>query len=433
MIFVAPALTGARVPPDARDLGRHRHGRLLILVVALVLRRALQPPRPAAKPRRQRVGADRGAAQAALGPHPQPRRVASRATPPTSAGRSRPSQRRARRPAGEGTRRGRAGRGHPEPALGRLFAVAEAYPELQADENFRQLQTELAETENRVAVSRQVYNDTVLTYNNAIQTFPGARARGPVRVHDARVLRGRGRGTTGGAGVDFSGRDRTSRPRRLRVSSERSRSPSRCGRAPAPRALTASLCSGRRRRRRRSRTARSGSASGSRSPSGRLPLRLPRHPAREGETLVFPSVAESGVAFRQGTQTSLEPGHGRHVRRRPARRHDADRLVLQTPATRHARSRSRTRCAASQSPTTTSSTSTSRSGVTSGTQSLGRLVASRGGRANPPRLGQAGVGARRRRARRARGRRCARWTSRRSSSSSCARSSRAARSPRRPG
>jgi LemA protein len=58
-------------------------------------------------------------------------------------------------------------------ALGRLFAVAEAYPELQADENFRQLQTELGETENRIAVSRQVYNDTVLTYNNAIQTFPG--------------------------------------------------------------------------------------------------------------------------------------------------------------------------------------------------------------------------------------------------------------------
>jgi LemA protein len=58
-------------------------------------------------------------------------------------------------------------------ALGRLFAVAEAYPELQADENFRQLQSELSETENRIAVSRQVYNDTVLTFNNAIQTAPG--------------------------------------------------------------------------------------------------------------------------------------------------------------------------------------------------------------------------------------------------------------------
>jgi LemA protein len=64
-------------------------------------------------------------------------------------------------------------------ALGRLFAVAEAYPELQADENFRQLQTELAETENRIAVSRQVYNDSVLTYNNSIQTFPGAVLAGP--------------------------------------------------------------------------------------------------------------------------------------------------------------------------------------------------------------------------------------------------------------
>ena len=64
-------------------------------------------------------------------------------------------------------------------ALGRLFAVAEAYPELQADENFRQLQTELAETENRIAVSRQVYNDTVLTFNNAIQTFPGVLIAGP--------------------------------------------------------------------------------------------------------------------------------------------------------------------------------------------------------------------------------------------------------------
>jgi LemA protein len=64
-------------------------------------------------------------------------------------------------------------------ALGRLFAVAEDYPELQADENFRQLQDELAQTENRIAVSRQVYNDTVLTYNNAIQTVPGVFIAGP--------------------------------------------------------------------------------------------------------------------------------------------------------------------------------------------------------------------------------------------------------------
>ncbi len=64
-------------------------------------------------------------------------------------------------------------------ALGRLFAVAEAYPELRATENFQQLQAQLSETEDKVAVSRQVYNDTVLTYHNAIQTFPGAVLAGP--------------------------------------------------------------------------------------------------------------------------------------------------------------------------------------------------------------------------------------------------------------
>ena len=57
-------------------------------------------------------------------------------------------------------------------ALGRLMAVAEAYPELRATENFQQLQAELGETENKIAVSRQVYNDTVLTYNNAVQQLP---------------------------------------------------------------------------------------------------------------------------------------------------------------------------------------------------------------------------------------------------------------------
>jgi LemA protein len=57
-------------------------------------------------------------------------------------------------------------------ALGKLFAVAEAYPQLRATENFQQLQAQLAETEDKIQVSRQVYNDTTLTYNNAIQTVP---------------------------------------------------------------------------------------------------------------------------------------------------------------------------------------------------------------------------------------------------------------------
>ena len=57
-------------------------------------------------------------------------------------------------------------------AIGRLFAVAEAYPELRATENFQQLQGQLEETETKIAVSRQIYNDAVLTYDTALETVP---------------------------------------------------------------------------------------------------------------------------------------------------------------------------------------------------------------------------------------------------------------------
>jgi LemA protein len=57
-------------------------------------------------------------------------------------------------------------------AIGRLFAVAEQYPQLRATENFQQLQAQLAETEGKIAISRQVYNDTVLTYDTALETVP---------------------------------------------------------------------------------------------------------------------------------------------------------------------------------------------------------------------------------------------------------------------
>jgi LemA protein len=56
--------------------------------------------------------------------------------------------------------------------LGRLFALSEAYPDLKASENFRQLQEELTSTENRVAYSRQAYNDAVMNYNVAVQSVP---------------------------------------------------------------------------------------------------------------------------------------------------------------------------------------------------------------------------------------------------------------------
>jgi LemA protein len=64
-------------------------------------------------------------------------------------------------------------------ALRQLFAVAEAYPELRANENFQQLQAEITGTEGQIATARQIFNDTVLNYNNAIQTFPGVIIAGP--------------------------------------------------------------------------------------------------------------------------------------------------------------------------------------------------------------------------------------------------------------
>ena len=58
-------------------------------------------------------------------------------------------------------------------ALKTLFAVAENYPDLKANQNFIQLQDELTNTENKIAYSRQHYNDVVLGFNNTIETFPG--------------------------------------------------------------------------------------------------------------------------------------------------------------------------------------------------------------------------------------------------------------------
>lgn len=57
--------------------------------------------------------------------------------------------------------------------LGKLFALAEAYPDLKANENMMQLSEELTTTENKVAFARQAYNDAVMNYNNKRETFPG--------------------------------------------------------------------------------------------------------------------------------------------------------------------------------------------------------------------------------------------------------------------
>ena len=65
-------------------------------------------------------------------------------------------------------------------ALKSLFAVAVAYPELKANQNFLGLQEELTSTEDRIAYSRQLYNDSVLGYNTRIQTFPRNLIAGPL-------------------------------------------------------------------------------------------------------------------------------------------------------------------------------------------------------------------------------------------------------------
>src|SRR5215218_4742390 len=59
-------------------------------------------------------------------------------------------------------------------ALGKLFALAEAYPDLKANQNFQQLQTELADIENKIAASRRFFNNSVQEYNTGIQQFPAA-------------------------------------------------------------------------------------------------------------------------------------------------------------------------------------------------------------------------------------------------------------------
>lgn len=68
-------------------------------------------------------------------------------------------------------------------AVKRLFAIAENYPDLKASQNFLMLQESLAGTENRIAYSRNNYNNAVMSYNTALQTFPGLLLAGPLHFH----------------------------------------------------------------------------------------------------------------------------------------------------------------------------------------------------------------------------------------------------------
>lgn len=81
-----------------------------------------------------------------------------------------------------------ASQGQLNGVLGRLMAVAEAYPDLKANQNMMQLSEELASTENRVAFARQAYNDAVMGYNNRRETFPSSVVAGMFQFAPAALL-----------------------------------------------------------------------------------------------------------------------------------------------------------------------------------------------------------------------------------------------------
>ncbi len=73
-------------------------------------------------------------------------------------------------------------------ALGRLFALAEAYPDLKANQNMMQLSEELTSTENKVAFARQSFNDSVMNYNNLREVFPNSILAGMFAFWPAQLL-----------------------------------------------------------------------------------------------------------------------------------------------------------------------------------------------------------------------------------------------------
>lgn len=81
-----------------------------------------------------------------------------------------------------------ASQGQLNGVLGRLMAVAEAYPDLKANQNMMQLSEELTSTENRVAFARQAYNDAVMGYNNRRETFPSSLVAGAFNFAPAALL-----------------------------------------------------------------------------------------------------------------------------------------------------------------------------------------------------------------------------------------------------
>jgi len=88
--------------------------------------------------------------------------------------------------------------------LGRLFALSEAYPDLKANQNMMQLSEELTSTENKVAFSRQAYNDAVTAYNTSIEVFPAVMFAGMLGFRGATLFEVEGREEREAPQVSFS-------------------------------------------------------------------------------------------------------------------------------------------------------------------------------------------------------------------------------------
>ena len=73
-------------------------------------------------------------------------------------------------------------------ALGKFFALSEAYPDLKGDRAMSQLMEELTSTENRIAFARQAYNDAVMNYNTSRESFPAVLVAGPLGFHSAELF-----------------------------------------------------------------------------------------------------------------------------------------------------------------------------------------------------------------------------------------------------
>lgn len=73
-------------------------------------------------------------------------------------------------------------------AMGKFMALAEAYPDLKANQTMQQLMEELSSTENKIAFARQFFNDAVMSYNNTREQFPNNLLAGPFRFDEAQML-----------------------------------------------------------------------------------------------------------------------------------------------------------------------------------------------------------------------------------------------------